>query len=223
MLRLMYSSSRLHRFFAVAVALWGLALTGQGLHAQENPGNCGSIQNHYGPFDYRTQRDQLEVVERYHFTPAIAALIQIRGNTNLSQDIAYTLHTSPNHLRALMALVRLGERMKSPQPVGLVRPIECYFDRAIRFAPDDTLVRVLYSQFLSKQSRKVEAIGQLDSAVVIAKDNGFSNYNIGLAFFDMGEYEKALKQAHRAVELGFDRRELADQLRSENKWRDPLK
>ncbi|WP_210544206.1 tetratricopeptide repeat protein [Rhodoferax sp. PAMC 29310] len=219
----MYSSNQLRRLFACAVALFSLALTGQRLHAQENSSNCGSIQNHYGPFDYRTQRDQLEVVERYHFTPVIAALIQIRGNTNLSQDIAYTLHTSPNHHRALMALVRLGERMKTPQPVGLVRPIECYFDRAIRFAPDDTLVRVLYSQFLTKQSRKVEAIGQLDTAVVVAKDNGFSHFNIGLAFFDMGEYEKALKQAHKAAELGFNREELADQLRGANKWQDPVK
>jgi tetratricopeptide (TPR) repeat protein len=222
MLRLLYSFNRLRRFFVCALVLYGLALTSQQLHAQVNPNNCGPITNHYGPFDYRTQRDNLEVVERGHFTPSIAALIQTRGNTNLSQDIAYTLHTSPNHHRALMALMRLGERMKTPQPRGLVRPIECYFDRAIRFAPDDTVVRVLYSQFLSKQSRPVEAVRQLDLAVDFAMDNGFSHFNIGLAFFDMDEFEKALKQAHKAARLGFDRPELADQLRSKNKWQDPV-
>jgi hypothetical protein len=46
------------------------------------------------------------------------------------------------------------------QPRVLVRPVECYFDRAIRFAPTDTVVRVLYSRsFWGKKNRTVEAIG----------------------------------------------------------------
>lgn len=216
-----FPANRLFRSFACALAVCTLALSSQRLHAQGDPNNCGPIANHYGPFDYRTRGDHLDVVERRHFTPSIAALIQHRGDTDLGADIAYTLHTSPNHHRALMALVRLGERMKTPQPKGLVRPIECYFDRAIRFVPDDTVVRVLYAQFLNKQSRTAEAIAQLDTAIVYAGDNGFSHYNIGLAFFDMGQYEKALAQAHRAAALGFDRKELADQLKGVKHWQEP--
>lgn len=214
------SASRLFYLVALSLVACISVLSSLAAHAQGDPNSCGTIANHYGPFDYRTQREQLKVVEHAHFTPSIAALIQIRGNTNLSQDIAYTLHAAPNHHRALMALVQLGERMKTPQPQGLVRPIECYFDRAIRFTPDDTVVRVLYSQFLNKHSRATEAISQLDVAVEYAKDNGFSHYNIGLAFFDLGQYEKALGQAHRAAALGFDRDELTAQLKSVKKWQE---
>src|SRR5450830_1586845 len=39
--------------------------------AQPSIDACGPIQNDYGPFDYRTQRESLKVVEQYHFTPRV--------------------------------------------------------------------------------------------------------------------------------------------------------
>lgn len=210
-----------NRFVALMVALCASTIWGVHAHAQGAPNNCGSIANHYGPFDYRTQRDKLKIVEEFHFTPEVEALI--RGNTasNPGPDIAYTLHTSPNHVRALMALVRLGEKMKTPQPPGVAFPIECYFDRAIRFEPDDTVVRILYAQFLNKHDRTGEALQQLDIAVSYAKDNAFSHYNIGLAYFDLRQFDKALAQAHKAAALGFERTELSDLLKGVNKWQEP--
>ena len=190
------------------------------VQAQTNLNNCGPLENHYGPFDYRTQRHLLVIVEKRHFTTIVETLIS--GSTGaVGQDIDYTLHTSPNHHRALIAVVRLGEKLKTPHPANMKYPVECYFDRALRFAPDDTVVRVLYSQFLIKKDRKTEAIFQLDSAVKYANDNPFSHFNIGLAFFDMQDYEKALVQAHRVAELGWDRPELVDLLKGVNKWQDP--
>ena len=35
-------------------------------------------------------------------------------------------------------------------------------------------------------------------------------------------YDKALVQAHRAIELGFPRTELADGLRQAGAWKDPV-
>lgn len=189
--------------------------------SQVDPNTCGPITNHYGPFDYRTQKASLKIVEEYHFTPEVEALI--RGKSGyLDSDIAYTLHTSPNHHRALIALTRLAERLKTTQPAHLVRPVECYFERAIRFRADDTVVRILYAQFLTKGGRKDEALYQLDTAVTYAKDKAFSHYNIGLAYFDMGQFDKALAQAHTATALGFDRTALADQLKGVNKWQEPV-
>lgn len=190
-------------------------------YAQGGPNNCGSIANHYGPFDYRTQRNKLKIVEDFHFTAAVESLSRGHTSTTPGPDIAYTLHTSPNHHRALMALVRLSGKLKTPQPQGMPLSVDCYFDRAIRFAPDDSLVRVIYSQFLSKGGRSNESLQQLDAAVVHAKDNAFSHYNIGLAYFDQGQFDKALAQAHKAAALGFERIELADRLKSVNKWQEP--
>jgi tetratricopeptide (TPR) repeat protein len=190
-------------------------------HSQVNASICGPLKNHYGPFDYRTQKGSLAIVEEYHFTPVVEALI--RGESGyLDQDIAYTLHTSPNHHRALMALARLADRQKPAQLSHLTRPVECYFERAIRFKADDTVVRILYAQFLTKGGRKDEALYQLDTAITQANDNAFSHYNIGLAYFDLGLYDKALAQAHTATALGFDQTALADQLKAANKWQEPL-
>lgn len=198
------------------VVLWGVPARAQ---TPDDPNRCGPIANHYGPFDYRTQRDKLKIVEGAHFVPEVEALI--RGHRgHLAQDISYTLHTSPNHHRALIAVWRFSEKMKSPQPKWLPRPVECYFDRAIRFAPDDTVVRILYAQFLAKNGRSNESLPQLDVAVTYAKDNPFSHYNIGLAYFDLKQFDKALVQAHRAAVLGFDRTELADQLKAVDQWKE---
>lgn len=221
MLKSRYFAIRRSRFVALAFALCVNAMLVNHAHSQSNPNNCGPIANGYGPFDYRTQRDQLKIVEDFHFKPEVEALI--RGSTGtLAGDIAYTLHASPNHHRALIALVRLGEKLKTTQPEGLIRPVECYFDRAIRFAPNDTVVRILYAQFLAKDRRTNESLQQLDVAVVQAKDNAFSHYNIGLAYFDLGQFSKALAQAHRAAALGFERTELADRLKRANKWQAPV-
>ena len=44
---------------------------------------CGSLNNHFGPFDYRTARaEDKNMVERAHFTPKVENLI--RGHTSLA-------------------------------------------------------------------------------------------------------------------------------------------
>jgi tetratricopeptide (TPR) repeat protein len=189
--------------------------------AQAQAPACGTLENHYGPFDYRTHRDKLEIVERYHFTPSVESLRAGASSTKLGGDISYLLATSPNHHRGLLAMMRLAEREKSPHPKNMRYSVECYFDRAIRFQRNDTTVRMLYAQYLQKQKRTPEALAQLQVASDIAKDNGFTNYNIGLVYFEMGQYDLALAQAHRAKALGFDQPELAQMLAAKNKWKEP--
>lgn len=189
--------------------------------AQTAQSSCGAIYNtgHYGPYDYRTQYEQLKIVEAHHFLPQHEALV---GSAEYpGQELNYTLKASPNHHRALVAAARLAEREKTTRVPGMDYSIECFFERGIRFARDDTVVRGLYAQFLLKAGRRPEAVQQLDAAQMFAKDNAFSHYNIGLLYFDLGEYGKALEEAHRAAALGFERTELADRLRKANKWQDP--
>lgn len=178
---------------------------------------CGPIGGGYGPYDYRTDRDKLGIVERPHFPPIVEALI--KGNRgSLGGDLGYTLRAFPNHHRALVAVTRYGEKLKTPHPRDLQYPVECYYDRALRFRPDDAIVRMLYAQFLAKAGRVPEGLHQLSFATTYAENNAFTHYNIGLIYLDLKEYGKALEQAHRAYALGFDRAELRDRLQAAGKW-----
>ena len=182
---------------------------------------CGDLANHYGPFDYRTERTgKLQIVEHYHFAPEVEALIKGESST-IGDDLDYVLMTSPNHHRALLATVRYGERLKTNQPPAMKYTIECYFDRAIRFQPDDTVVREMYARYLGKGGHVKEAKEELEVAASYAKDNAISHYNIGLIYFDLKDYDRALAQAQLASTEGYMRPELRDLLKSVGKWEDP--
>lgn len=189
--------------------------------AQSNALACGDLKNGYGPFDYRTDRSKLEVVEQFHFTPEVEALIRGKSSAKLGQDLAYTLNAFPNHHRALMSVMRYGQKLKTPQPEDMQYSVECYFQRALRFRPDDTVARMIYATFLSTNGRSPEALRELDQAEKLAGDNAFTYYNLGLIYLDMKEYEKALTQAHKAMALGFNRTGLRDKLTEAGKWRAP--
>ena len=212
---------------AVAPLLMALliaALSGTSTFAQTVGVNCGQLRprGQFGPYDYRTERGQpLELVEGGHFLPQIEALISGKREKRAAPDIDYTLRAFPNHHRALMAMVRLGEKEKTSKPDGSNYTIECWFERAVLFRPDDTTVRMLYARYLNKNDQQSKAVAELGHATVLAKENGFTHYNIGLVYFEMKIYDKALASAHRALELGFDRPELRDLLKEAGQWREP--
>ena len=191
------------------------------VYAQSGNSACGSLKNGYGPYDYRTDRDKLPVVEGAHFTEPIEALIRGSQSNHPGGDIDYTLRAIPNNHRALIAMVRLGEREKTPKPRNSSHSIECWFERAILFSPDDGIVRMIYSSYLNSQGRVPDATRQLEIATNYAKDSAFTHYNIGLHYFDMKNYDKALVQAHRAIELGLPQTVLRDKLKSVGKWAEP--
>lgn len=209
--------SRLIGSISAAVAM----LCASGVFAEGQASGCGSLANAFGPYDYRTERgSQLQLVEGAHFTPEVEALI--RGNRGrLGADLDYTLRAFPNHARALLSMMRYGERTKSPQPPDVRYSVECYFTRAVRFQPDDTIVRMLYATLLQKDGREKEADDQLEHAAALAKDNAYTHYNIGLVYLSGKNYEGALRAAHRAYALGFPRTDLKDQLKAAGQWREP--
>ncbi|MBT9458031.1 MAG: hypothetical protein IV092_07240 [Burkholderiaceae bacterium] len=204
-------------------------------HAQVSSAACGSLQNaagRFGPFDYRADHFKpppgesrphahlLKLVNDAHFTAESEA--RLRGvSTEMGGDLSFALRAFPNHHRALLAMMRLGEKQKSAQPKGAEFPVECWFERAIRFQAEDTIVRNLYAIFLHKNNRLDEARAQLELSVRLAKDNAFTHYNAGLIYFDIKDYDKALTQAHTALQLGLRSTGLSDQLKALGKWREP--
>lgn len=190
--------------------------------AQESGGACGPLRppGQFGPFDYRKDVDKLPVVMNHHFTPPVEALI--RGQEgSLGGDIDYTLRAFPNHARALVAMVNLGVKEKTMQPRGANYTVECYFERAIRFASDDAVVRMIYVTFLTTHARAQEAKAQLGAVETLAGDNPFTYYNLGLLYFELKDYDKALAHAHTALQMGVKQTGLQDKLTQVGRWREP--
>ena len=198
-----------------------IALCSASAFSQNVSSDCGSLENHYGPIDYRTNPKNLALVVDAHFTPIVEALI--RGSTTLRPggDIDYTLRAIPNNHRALIAMMRLGEKEKTSQPNGSKYTFECWFIRATVFRPDDTVVRMIYANYLYKIGRIPDANTQLELATSYSKDNGLTYYNVGLHYFDFKNYDKALLNAHKALALGWTHGDLRDQLIRVGKWREP--
>lgn len=186
--------------------------------AQPSAQSCGPLQQQ--TFDYRTDQKQYKVVEEFHFTPEIEALIRGKSGT-LGQELNYTLTHIPNHHRALITLTRYGDKMKSPHPADLRYPVECYFERALRFKPDDNVARLIYANYLATGQRIPEATYQLELATATADDNAFTHYNIGLIYLGIKSYNRALAQAHKAAALGFGRTALREQLQAAGQWKEP--
>jgi tetratricopeptide (TPR) repeat protein len=160
-------------------------------------------------------------VETHHFPPQTEMLIRPLQR-HFGSDIAYTLQRYPNHHRALATIVRLGEREGTDQPQGSPRTIECWFNRAARFAPDDPVVRGLYADYLARRSRPEEAAEQLIWMERAAAGNPLTHYNIGLLYTEIKKYEEALTQAHKALELGMPNiDELRRRLMQSGHWREP--
>ena len=180
---------------------------------------CGNIANAFGPFDYRTIEDQPKhLVESAHFTEEVE--YGVKGNTGtVAGDLDYTLRAIPNHPRALASMLRLVKRRLNTYGLGF--PPECYFERAVRFQPDDADAWALYAQFLYETGHPENAQPMLEKAVQLAPDNPAINYNLGLVYAKQKQFEKALPLAQKAYGAGFPLPGLKQMLVSANKWVEP--
>lgn len=185
--------------------------------------SCGSIYNSYGPFDYRTANtQQRSLVEGAHFTPGVESLTH--GKTGpFGGDIGYTLGVFPNHHRALVSMARLAEKEKADPPKDAQLTVVCFYERAIQFRSDDLIVRMLYAGYLIGKKRSADAVKQLEFVREQAADNAFTQYNVGMLYADMQDYDRALIQAHLAESQGFERPDLRKRLVDAGKWREPVR
>ncbi|MGL4407110.1 MAG: tetratricopeptide repeat protein [Zoogloea sp.] len=201
-------------FLALSLgALAGPALAGEY--------DCGPLTNHFGPFDYRTTPTERRLlVENAHFTPQVEQLRKGQSTDVIGLDINYTLSVFPNHPRALLSVMNLGLREKVAKPKGSGYTVDCWFDRAVRFRPDDATVRMLYGIHLMRSNRIKEGLEQLQLAEAGGGDDANLFYNMGLAYFSVNDYARALKYAHKAYALGFQLPGLRTKLQGVGKWSD---
>jgi hypothetical protein len=182
-------------------------------------GDCGDpFKWRFGPFDYRTAtEEQKKIVEIYHFTPEVESL-QSGVSADIGGELEYVLRAFPNHPRALMALIRLGQREKSTKPRGAGYTVQCFVERAIAFRPDDINIRQIRGIFYSLHRQYDQAIADFTAVIEEQPDNANAHYNLGLAYFEKGNYDGARAEAKLAKNLGFPLDGLKNMLKAKGKW-----
>lgn len=190
-----------------------------GLAAQSPCGN--PFVNHFGPWDYRSARKaDREIVERRHFTMGIQTMTKPENTMmhDMAQDVAYTLNVFPNHHQALLVMEKLAQRHRQDPPPGSGHSIDCWYERAVRFTPNDAVVRLMFARHLARTQRQEAALAQIAVATELAQDNPITHYSIGLIHFELGRHEQALRQAHIAEKLGWPIDGLKQQLMAAGRW-----
>lgn len=186
---------------------------------------CGTLQNAYGPYNYNsaTGRAHWKIVERFHFTPSVQRLEH--GNTGtLPEDLDYTLRAFPNQPLALFDMARY--QLQHGYPPGAswesvhYYPAECYFKRAIAFAPGDGVVRMVYAIYLQRKGEERAALKRYQQAqkLIAPKRAAELHYDMGLLYFKMKDYAKAREQAKLAYAKGYPLPGLREQLQAVGQW-----
>jgi tetratricopeptide (TPR) repeat protein len=210
----------------------GAAAQGCG-HPYDSPGR-------FGPFDYNdtSRRAELNLVEIAHFTSYMEEIalhgvasrraqgaVEAEGYSLIAGNFDYTLHAFPNHAKALHAMGVWQQRLRKDSPLDYQRFLaggllsaDCYFQRAIMFTPNDGMVRHAYGAFLQTSDQLDAAVAQYQKAIELLPNSPEPYYNLGLLYFERGEYDKARAQADKAYALGYPlaglRRKLAQLGRS---------
>lgn len=195
-----------------------LLLTCGMTHAADD---CPAYVKHHPGGDYTNADDRqgLTVVESFHFTPSVEQLVR-GASGSLGADISYTLEHFPNHHRALSAISRLALRDKNRKPHGARYTVDCFFDRATRYRPEDGRVRTLYGSYLLALGQADAALSQLEEAARLEPDNPTSHYNLGLLYLKKKDYDRARASAHKAYAMGFPLPGLKNKLTAAGEWRD---
>ena len=199
-----YGGRNAMRLVELGVAACFSLVVSASLRAQEVPG-CGVLQNAYGPFDYRdpvNKRDNLPIVETFHFTPEVEAL-QHGTSGSVLGDLKYTLRAFPNHHRALSAVARYAIAGGQIPIDDSIPSVECYFLRAVAFRPEDETVHVIYANYLKKTGEREKAREEYEEALRLAPESVEINYVAGLFFVDAGDLDRAKKLAKIAYAGGY--------------------
>lgn len=199
--------------FSAAIVAIGLAFSNQ---AKSDVFDCGQLAQ--DPWDYadpsssmatgENPMGRIKRVENVHFQPGMEALdLKTFTIDRLAKEFNYTLRILPNNPRALLAMSRLERMVGGKLPQNGATPItpkitaDCFFDRAIRFRPNDKAVRMVHGIHLHQRGKLNEALAEYQLAESLGEESGNFYYNLGLLHADMKNWDKAYEYGVKA-ELG---------------------
>jgi len=201
-------------------------------NAEQYDADCQPLHRagKHGPFDYnKASTAERTLVEGVHFNEHYQAYrlgkakLQKRSDHIIETPAAgfsYTLWAFPNHHLALAAMEDIALKNKTDTPPGSQLRVHCYFQRAVRLAPEDPLVRAIYGYYHARRSQKGAAMAQLERAESL--NDGISGVYVyaAFAYFELKEFEKSLNAAKQAYQLGYQLPGLRNKLERAGKWRD---
>lgn len=167
------------------------------------------------------RRDFLPVVEENHFTEEIEKLI--KGKTApIGAELHYTISAFPNHHRALNSLMHFrllqDYDIKTGKKPEFETPVECYFQRAINFSPQDAVTQILYATYLKKVKRYNDADYFFQKAIETDPEQLKYRYNYGLFLMTLKQYDKAREQAKIIYDQNYPEQKLKQQLIKAGLW-----
>ena len=191
MLNAKFRRPRWFKTIRVATLIWTQLAKNAGVckHIKRNTDTCGPIASH-PPEEAREQ-------------PLHSGMKRAKQKGNMLGDIHYTLKAFPNHHRALNTVINY--RMKNgpySNNKGIKQP-ECYFLRAINFAPKDDMSMMLYGLYLHKVNKLIDAEEMYKKALKINPNNLQAMYNYGLLALELGNLEQAKGFAKKVYAKGF--------------------
>lgn len=202
------------------IALLGLLL----FAGAQEPGlaaACGPlVKTSAGPHDYRDYNARarfLPVVERVHFTPGIEDLTA-KPPRYLAGDLSYTLNKFPNHYRALDAISRLSVKVGMEQPEGSDYSVDCWFQRAVVFQPEDSVVRLTYGIHLERLGKYQEALRHVEAGLRLEPGNAKILYYMARLKLRIGNADEARHYALEAQTAGFPIDDLRKELIAIGQW-----
>jgi len=206
-----------------------LCLTSSAAFADED--DCGNFDSSdyggIGPWDYHhpssrvpTGEDpmgRIKRVENVHFQRQWEYVSPRVGSYKIANEVIYTLLVFPNHPRALWTLSRL-EKLRGPLKNYASNPrvpkmtVECFFDRALRFRPNQSPTWMIYGMHLHSRGRLSDAREAYVTAKNLGEDSTQFHYNFGLLLVDTKELDLAEESARVAYSRGYQQPGLKDQL-----------
>lgn len=187
--------------------------------AQES---CGILGGSNPLYNYTDPADQgmIQTINANHFSENVETLISGQTAT-LQQDISFILNNAPNHHRALYAMARQHLRDKVDKFPNESYSAQCWFDRAMRFAPRDAVVRMIFGIYLHRYGLPEEAERRYNEAIALSPALGEAHYNLALLYVDQKRWDNALKSAHEAYRLGYPLPGVKQKLVAAGRWVEP--
>jgi tetratricopeptide (TPR) repeat protein len=147
---------------------------------------------------------KLATVEHRHFTPEVQKLRSGGGTTtNPADDLHYTLRQLPNHYGALRTMAEYQLRVPYGTRAARYWSIDCYFERATTFRPNDGTLYMLYASYQHRAKRYDDARTNYAKALDLGLDSPELYYNWGLTEFATANYDEAARLAGLAYAGGY--------------------